>query len=166
MEGFISRQRRTKAISPDTNIDEYVYRSPQTGKLKQGWGRRASRTLVDGFSQPGGRAHQICHHDTLLRNCSLYTHPRGGGGGRKKGLRASRAGDSRCGDSARADLIWDSGGKGVLAWETWVHGEDRKQERGFPCHPAPPSCQTPRSKGKLPQGSCLCCLPQQGAGAA
>ena len=82
MEGFISRQRRTKAISPDTNIDEYVYRSPQTGKLKQGWGRRASRTLVDGFSQPGGRAHQICHHDTLLRNCSLYTHPRGGGGGR------------------------------------------------------------------------------------
>lgn len=163
MEGFISRQRRTKAILPDTNIDEYVYRSPQTGKLKQGWGRRASRTPVDGFSQPGGRAHQICHHDTLLRNCSLHTHP-GQGGGRgagkwKKGPRASRAGDSRCGDGVHADLIWDSGGKGVLAWKMWIHGEDEKQERGFHCHPAPPSCQTPRSKG------CLWGLPQQGAGA-
>lgn len=113
MEGFISRQRRTKAISPDTNIDEYVYGSPQTGKLKQGWGRRASRTPVDGFSQPGGRAHQICHHDTLLRNCSLYTYPGGGGGGgRKKGLWANRAGDSRCGDGACADLsrTWEERG--------------------------------------------------------
>ena len=44
--GFISRQRKTEAISPDTNIDEYVYRNPQTGKLKCGWSWRASRTPV------------------------------------------------------------------------------------------------------------------------
>ena len=89
MEGFVSRQRRTKAISPDTNIDEYVYRSPQTGKLKQGWGRRAPRTPVDGFPQPGGRAHQICHHDMLLRNCSLHMHPGWGGVGGRTEERAA-----------------------------------------------------------------------------
>lgn len=34
MEGFISRQRKTKAISPDTNIDEYVYRKPTDWQIK------------------------------------------------------------------------------------------------------------------------------------
>ena len=49
----------------------------------------------------------------------------------------------------------------MLAWETWVHGEVRKQERGFRCHLAPQSCQTPGSKGKLPQGAACAASPSK-----
>ena len=34
-------------------------------------------------------------------------------------------------DGARADLIWDSGGKQVLAWKTWIHGEEGSRRGAF-----------------------------------
>lgn len=40
-EGFIRRQRKTKAILPDTNIDEYVYRKPTDWQIKM-WFELAS----------------------------------------------------------------------------------------------------------------------------
>jgi len=157
MEGFISRQRRTKAISPDTNIDEYVYRSPQTGKLKQGWGRRASRTPVDGFSQPGGWAHQICHHNTLLRNCSLYTHPRAGAGTEEGAAGQQSWGLQVCGQRAcRSDLgLGRKGGVGLGNVGTWGGQEAGEGLSLPPCTPKLPDPTeqrqaTPRQLSVLP----------------
>lgn len=70
--GFISRQRKTKAISPDTNIDEYVYRKPTDWQIKTWLGLAASRMPADGSSQPDSQADQMCHHDTLSQKCEPH----------------------------------------------------------------------------------------------
>lgn len=167
MEGFISRQRRTKAISPDTNIDEYVYGSPQTGKLKQGWGRRASRTPVDGFSQPGGRAHQICHHDTLLRNCSLYPYPGGGGGGGdgRRGCGPTELGTPGVG-MAPVQIYLGLGRKGVVGLGNMGTWGGQEAGEGLSLPPCTPKLSDPREQRQATPRRCLCCLPKQGAGAA
>lgn len=158
MEGFISRQRRTKAISPDTNIDEYVYGSPQTGKLKQGWGRRASRTPVDGFSQPGGRAHQICHHDTLLRNCSLYTYPGGGGGDGRRGCGPAELGTPGVG-TARVQIYLGLGTKGVVGLGNGYMGRSGSRRGAFAATLHPQAVRPQGAKASYPKA--LSVLPPQ-----